>query len=91
MRWRKNGGQKLSQMALAWILRHDAVTSVLIGASKTGQIDDAAGMLENRHFSAEELKTMKRSCPVQIKNTFSKSALVHDLGVEAMKRMFTNS
>ncbi len=52
-------GQKLSQMALAWILRHDAVTSVLIGASKTGQIDDAAGMLENRHFSAEELKMIE--------------------------------
>jgi len=52
-------GQKLSQMALAWILRHDAVTSVLIGASKTGQIDDAAGMLENRHFPAEELKTIE--------------------------------
>ena len=51
-------GQKLSQMALAWILRHDAVTSVLIGASKSGQIDDAAGMLENCRFSAEELKTI---------------------------------
>ena len=51
-------GQKLSQMALAWILRHDAVTSVLIGASKSGQIDDAAGMLENCRFSAEELKAI---------------------------------
>lgn len=51
-------GQKLSQMALAWILRHDAVTSVLIGASKTGQIDDAAGMLKYCRFSAEELKTI---------------------------------
>ncbi|EML1552465.1 TPA: L-glyceraldehyde 3-phosphate reductase [Enterobacter hormaechei] len=51
-------GQKLSQMALAWILRHDAVTSVLIGASKSGQIDDAAGMLENCRFTAEELKTI---------------------------------
>ncbi|MBE4854265.1 L-glyceraldehyde 3-phosphate reductase [Enterobacter cloacae complex sp. P40RS] len=48
-------GQKLSQMALAWILRHEAVTSVLIGASKTAQIDDAVGMLENLHFSADEL------------------------------------
>lgn len=47
-------GQKLSQMALAWILRHDKVTSVLIGASKISQIDDAVGMLENRHFSAAE-------------------------------------
>jgi L-glyceraldehyde 3-phosphate reductase len=42
-------------MALAWVLRHENVTSVLIGASKTAQIDDAVGMLENRHFSAEEL------------------------------------
>lgn len=48
-------GQKLSQMALAWVLRHEEVTSVLIGASKTAQIDDAVGMLENRLFTAEEL------------------------------------
>lgn len=34
-------GQKLAQMALAWVLRHQQVTSVLIGASKTAQIDDA--------------------------------------------------
>jgi len=48
-------GQKLSQMALAWILRHETVTSVLIGASKIAQIDDAVGMLDNRHFSEDEL------------------------------------
>lgn len=47
-------GQKLSQMALAWVLRDDKVTSVLIGASKTAQLDDAVGMLNNRHLSAEE-------------------------------------
>ncbi len=47
-------GQKLSQMALAWVLRDDKVTSVLIGASKTAQLDDAVGMLNNGHFSAEE-------------------------------------
>ena len=47
-------GQKLSQMALAWVLREEKVTSVLIGASKTTQLDDAVGMLAHRHFSAEE-------------------------------------
>lgn len=47
-------GQKLSQMALAWVLRHDNVTSVLIGASKTTQIEDAVGMLANRHFTDQE-------------------------------------
>lgn len=48
-------GQKLSQMALAWVLRNDRVTSVLIGASKTSQIEDAVGMLANRAFTAEEI------------------------------------
>lgn len=47
-------GQKLSQMALAWVLREDNVTSVLIGASKPAQIEDAVGMLANRHFTPEE-------------------------------------
>ncbi|MBJ8374656.1 L-glyceraldehyde 3-phosphate reductase [Citrobacter cronae] len=47
-------GQKLSQMALAWVLREDKITSVLIGASKPAQIEDAVGMLANRHFSVEE-------------------------------------
>lgn len=47
-------GQQLSQMALAWVLRNDNVTSVLIGASKCAQIEDAIGMLANRHFSAGE-------------------------------------
>ena len=45
---------KASQMALAWVLRDDKVTSVLIGASKTAQIEDAVGMLANRHFTSEE-------------------------------------
>ena len=48
-------GQKLSQMALAWVLRGDRVTSVLIGASKVSQIDDALGMLQQRDFSQQEL------------------------------------
>ncbi|EBD3110623.1 L-glyceraldehyde 3-phosphate reductase, partial [Salmonella enterica] len=43
-----------SQMALAWVLRNDNVTSVLIGASKPSQIEDAVGMLANRRFSAAE-------------------------------------
>lgn len=52
-------GQKLSQMSLAWILRHDRVTSVLIGASRVSQIDDALGIIENRQFTQEELKAIE--------------------------------
>ncbi|HZG14894.1 MAG TPA: L-glyceraldehyde 3-phosphate reductase [Candidatus Bathyarchaeia archaeon] len=48
-------GQKLSQMALAWVLREGRVTSALIGASKVSQIDDAVGSLSNLAFSSEEL------------------------------------
>lgn len=48
-------GQKLAQMALAWVLRDERVTSVLIGASKTAQIDDAVAMLASREFSDDEL------------------------------------
>lgn len=47
-------GQKLSQMALAWVLRDNKVTSVLIGASKTSQIEDAVGMLMNSQFTTQE-------------------------------------
>ncbi|WP_034916238.1 MULTISPECIES: L-glyceraldehyde 3-phosphate reductase [Erwinia] len=48
-------GQKLSQMALAWVLRDPRMTSVLIGASKISQIDDAVGMLARRDFTPAEL------------------------------------
>ena len=51
-------GQKLSQMALAWVLRHSEVTSALIGASRLGHIDDAVGALQNLSFSSEELQTI---------------------------------
>lgn len=48
-------GQTLAQMALAWVLRHPGITSVLIGASKVSQIEDSVGALDNLAFSADEL------------------------------------
>ena len=52
--------QSLAQMAIAWLLAHDAVTSVLIGASKPQQILDNIGALANTSFSAEELEQIDR-------------------------------
>jgi len=49
-------GQTLAQMALAWVLRHEAMTSVLIGASKVAQIDDAVGALQRLDFSSSEIQ-----------------------------------
>ena len=55
----KTRGQTLAQMALAWVLRHKTVTSALIGASSTAQIDDAVGALAKLDFSAEELRSIE--------------------------------
>ncbi|HNA89117.1 MAG TPA: L-glyceraldehyde 3-phosphate reductase [Anaerolineales bacterium] len=52
-------GQTLAQMALAWVLRHEEMTSVLIGASKVSQIEDAVGMLSNVEFSGDELQQIE--------------------------------
>lgn len=48
-------GQTLAQMALSWVLKNDAVTSVLIGASSAEQILDDIKCIDNTGFSADEL------------------------------------
>lgn len=47
--------QSLAQMALAWLLKDERVTTVLIGASKVSQLENSLGALKNKQFSAEEL------------------------------------
>jgi L-glyceraldehyde 3-phosphate reductase len=49
-------GQTLAQMALSWILNHEAVTSVIIGASSVQQLQDNLKALDKQDFSEEELK-----------------------------------
>ena len=51
----KERGESLAQMALAWVLRREEVTSVLIGASKPSQIMDNLGAMRSAPFTAEEL------------------------------------
>ena len=48
-------GQSLAQMALAWVLRRQEVTTVLIGASSIKQLDDNIETLNTLHFDKEEL------------------------------------
>lgn len=50
-----NRGQTLAQMALAWVLRDEVVTSVVIGASKTEQLLQNLAALNHLEFSPEEL------------------------------------
>ena len=51
----QNRGQSLAQMALAWVLHHTEVTSVLIGASRPQQIKDNVSALAELGFTEEEL------------------------------------
>ena len=53
-------GQNLAQLALSWVLRHKAVTSVLIGVSKPEQVTDSIACLENLSFTDAELKEIER-------------------------------
>jgi L-glyceraldehyde 3-phosphate reductase len=58
----KKRGQSLPQMAIAWILRRPEVTSVLIGASEVGQIQENVRALENLQFADEELNAIDKLC-----------------------------
>ena len=51
-------GQTLAEMALAWCLKDDAITSVIIGASKVSQILDNIKAATNTVFTDEELKAI---------------------------------
>ncbi|MBR4996456.1 MAG: aldo/keto reductase [Bacteroidaceae bacterium] len=48
-------GQTLAEMALAWLLRDERVTSVIIGASSVEQLDKNLRARDNKHFTPEEL------------------------------------
>lgn len=55
----KERNQTLAEMALAWVLRKDRVTTVLIGASKVSQIEDNVKIVERLSFEEEELKKIE--------------------------------
>ena len=56
----KARNQTLAQTALAWLLRDESVTSVLIGASKPEQILDNLGALKNTEFTEIELEEIDK-------------------------------
>jgi len=51
-----NRGQSLAQLAITWVLRHQAVTSALIGASRVAQLDDNLDAITAPALSKDELK-----------------------------------
>ncbi|MFB9378752.1 L-glyceraldehyde 3-phosphate reductase [Kineococcus gynurae] len=51
-------GQSLAQLALAWVLRDERVTTALIGASSVQQVEDNVAALDNLEFSDDELRAI---------------------------------
>ncbi|MEM9434610.1 MAG: L-glyceraldehyde 3-phosphate reductase [Pseudomonadota bacterium] len=67
-------GQTLAQMALAWVLRGERVTTALIGASRPEQIIDCAGVVENLEFTADELAKIDEISSEEAINLWAKSS-----------------
>lgn len=55
-------GQSLAEMALAWLLKDDLVSSVIIGASSVAQIEKNLKALQNTTFSPTELDAIDQAC-----------------------------
>lgn len=55
----KERGQTMAQMAIAWLLKDDRVTSVLVGVSKVSQLKDNIATLNNLEFTEEELQKIE--------------------------------
>ena len=53
-------GQTLAQMALAWVLRGERITTALIGASSTKQVIDCAGAVDRLDFTDSELSRIDK-------------------------------
>ncbi len=53
-------GQSLAQMAIAWILRDERITSALLGASSVTQLEQNVAALDNLEFDPEELAAIDR-------------------------------
>lgn len=55
-------GQSLAEIAIAWILKDDYVTSVIVGASSTTQLEKNLKALESPIFTPEELEKIEKAC-----------------------------
>ena len=67
-------GQSLAQMALAWALRDERVTSALIGASSVAQLEDNVAALDRLGFTDDELAEIDRHATDSSINLWSASS-----------------
>lgn len=67
-------GQSLAQMAIAWVLRNEGITSALIGASKPEQVVECAGAVANLAFTSAELDAIDAAASEEDINLWAKSS-----------------
>lgn len=67
-------GQSLAQLALAWVLRDERVTSALVGVSSVDQLETNVASLTNLDFSAEELREIDQYATEGEINIWSRSS-----------------
>jgi L-glyceraldehyde 3-phosphate reductase len=70
----KKRGQSVSQMALAWVLRHNNMTSALIGARTVKQLDECLDSLNNLKFTKSELKQIDKYAKEEKINLWASSS-----------------
>jgi L-glyceraldehyde 3-phosphate reductase len=70
----KKRNQTISQMALAWVLRHPSMTSALIGSRTVKQLDECLDSLENLNFTKNELKEIDKYAKEEKINLWSASS-----------------
>ncbi|WP_022887086.1 L-glyceraldehyde 3-phosphate reductase [Glaciibacter superstes] len=69
-------GQSLAQLAVAWVLRHQGVTSALVGASSVAQLETNVAALDNLTFSDDELAAIDEHATDQDINLWAPSSAV---------------
>ena len=67
-------GQTLAQMAIAWVLKEEKITTTLIGASSGNQILDCVDAVKNLTFSESELKEIDKFAKDESLNLWMQSA-----------------
>jgi L-glyceraldehyde 3-phosphate reductase len=67
-------GQTLAQMAIAWVLRNNGITSALIGASRPEQVTDCARAVKTLDFTDEELAKIDQYAVEEDINLWARSS-----------------
>ena len=70
----KKRNQTISQMALAWVLRHPSMSSALIGSRTVKQLDECLDSLKNLYFTKNELKEIDKYAKEEKINLWSASS-----------------